>query len=193
MTDLTLIQEIKENNKKSFEILFQRYYHSLVAYITTFTKDPDLSEDIVQQTFIKIWTRRAELNIKTTIKSYLYTATYNCFVDHYRKTKSLDLFFEEFQEQALRNAIDEDKELTEKKILKLKEILETLPPKCREILELNKIGGLKYREIAEQLDISQKTVEAQIRIAFQKIRQGFENDPKLLALLINFAIYYINK
>ncbi len=193
MTDLTLIQAIQTNDKKSFEILFHRYYNPLVAYITTFTKDIDLSEDIVQQTFISIWTKRNTLNIRTTPKSYLYTASYNMYIDHYRKTKNFDLFFEEFQEQALRNAIDEDQELTEKKVIRLKQILETLPPKCKEILELNKINGLKYREIAELLDISQKTVETQIRIAFQKIRQGFETDKSLISILLLIAIQFFQK
>jgi len=71
----------------------------------------------------------------------------------------------------------------EKRLEKLKAIIETLPEKCKEILLLNKMDGLKYREIAIKLNISIKTVEAQMRIAFQKIREGFKDNPLILFVL----------
>ncbi|MEC3906753.1 RNA polymerase sigma-70 factor [Tamlana sp. 2201CG12-4] len=183
MDDLLLITEIQNNDKAAFEKLFQRYYSPLVGYITTFTNDSHLSEDIIQQTFIIIWTKRKKLKITKSTKSYLYSVAYNTYVDHYRKKKSRDAFFDELREKTLRNSITEDKEFMEKRLAKLKNIVDALPPKCKEILELNKLNGLKYKEIALKLDISQKTVEAQMRIAFQKIRQGFEEDKQFLFIL----------
>lgn len=183
MSDLLLIHAIQRNDRKAFEVLFNKYYKSLVAYITTFTKNSHLSEDIVQQAFIIIWTKRDSLKITKSPKSYLYSVVYNSYVDYYRKMKRRDVFFDDLREEALRNTIEEDNEVLEKKILKLKSIVDALPSKCKEILELNKLNGLKYREIAKKLDISQKTVEAQMGIAFKKIRKGFEND-KLFFMLI---------
>ncbi len=176
MDDLQLIAAIQNNDKASFKALFNRYYKPLVGYMTTFTHDKDLSEDIIQQTFIIIWTKRQKFNITKSPKSYLYSVAYNTYIDHFRKMKSQQTFFDDLREQTLRNTIVEDKELLETRLSKLKSIVDTLPPRCKEILELNKINGLKYREIATKLKISQKTVEAQMRIAYKKIRQGFEKD-----------------
>ena len=184
MNDLSLITAIKNNDRKAFEGLFNKYYSPLVSYINTFTNDIYLSEDIVQQTFIVLWDKRLKLNITKSPKSYLYSVAYNMYIDHYRKLKKQDLFFDELRESALRSIINEDDELAEKRIKKLKTIVENLPPRCKKILQLNKLSGLKYKEISVMLGISQKTVEAQMRIAFQKIRKGFESD-KLFFVFIN--------
>ena len=74
--------------------------------------------------------------------------------------------------------------MIDNRIKRLKAIIETLPPKCKEILLLNKISGLKYKEISEHLHISQKTVETQMRVAYIKIRKGFDDD-KLIMFFIN--------
>ena len=187
MTDVILIEAIKQNDNSAFEELFNRYYKPLVAYITTFTNDSELSEDIVQQTFITIWTQRAKLPPIKSIKSYLHKVSYNAFIDHYNKSKRNDAFFDDLKEKALRDLIDDNSEFTERRILKLTQIVDSLPARCKEILQLNKIEGLKYIEIAAKLDISVKTVESQMRIAFQKIREGFQDDPSFLILLINIS------
>ncbi|MEL1254122.1 RNA polymerase sigma-70 factor [Flavobacterium sp. DGU38] len=187
MTDLILIEAIKQDDNGAFEELFNRHYKPLVAYINTFTNDFQLSEDIVQQTFITIWTQRKKLPFIKSIKNYLHTVSYNAFIDHYNKSKRTDSFFEDLKEKALRDSIDDDSELIERRIAKLINIVNSLPPRCKEILQLNKIEGLKYAEIAKKLDISVKTVESQMRIAFQKIREGFEDDPSFLILLINMS------
>jgi RNA polymerase sigma-70 factor (ECF subfamily) len=187
MTDLILIEAIKQDDNSAFEELFNRHYKPLVAYINTFTNDIYLSEDIVQQTFITIWTQRNRLPLIKSIKNYLHTVSYHAFIDHYKKSKRNDAFFDDLKEKALRDSIDDDSELAERRILKLISIVDSLPPRCKEILRLNKIEGLKYIEISKKLDISVKTVESQMRIAFQKIREGFEDDPSFLILLINMS------
>ena len=65
----------------------------------------------------------------------------------------------------------------------MRQVIDSLPPKCREIIMLNKIQGVKYKEIADQMGISVKTVESQMRIAFTKIREAFKEDHALLFLL----------
>ncbi|WP_163407092.1 RNA polymerase sigma factor [Flavobacterium ajazii] len=190
MTDLLLIEAIKQDDNGAFEELFNRYYKSLVAYINTYTNDFELSEDIVQQTFITIWTQRKKLPIIKSIKNYLHTISYHSFIDHYNKSKRNDTFFEELKEKALRDSIDDNSELIDRRIQKLIKIVDSLPPRCKEILQLNKIEGLKYAEISAKLDISVKTVESQMRIAFQKIREGFEDDPSFLILLLNMSKNY---
>jgi RNA polymerase sigma-70 factor (ECF subfamily) len=80
--------------------------------------------------------------------------------------------------------IQEDSDVLEERIQKMKQVIDSLPPKCKEIIMLNKIQGVKYKDIAEQMGISVKTVESQMRIAFTKIREAFKEDPALLFILL---------
>lgn len=185
MKDFELINAIEKDDNDAFKLLFNRYYTPLINYIQTHTRDKDLSKDLVQQTFITLWNQRYGLNISKSVKGYLYTLTYRIYVEHYRNSKRKNIFLEELKEEAIRESIFEDKEFNENRIEKLKSIVNTLPPRCKEILQLNKMKGLKYQEIAEKLNISQKTVEAQMRIAFQKIRKGFESDKMFLFFVRN--------
>ncbi|MCR8668928.1 RNA polymerase sigma-70 factor [Aestuariibaculum sp. M13] len=184
MEDLALIQAIANNDNEAFNSLFSKYYRPLVIFITTYTNDVPSSEDIVQQVFITIWEKRQKLDGIKSLKSYLYKIAYNTFIDQYRTTKKQDLFFEELRQDILRELITENKEYQEKRILKLKKLISTLPPKCKEILELNKLRGLNYKEIANKLNISEKTVDAQMRLAFKKIRLGFEDNNLLLYIAL---------
>ncbi|GAA4290614.1 RNA polymerase sigma factor [Aestuariibaculum suncheonense] len=183
MEDLALIEAIANDDRHAFNSLFSKYYHPLVVYITTFTRDVPSSEDIVQQVFISLWEKRHKLEGLKSVKPYLYKIAYNTFIDQYRKTKNQDLFLEELRQDILRAAITENKDQQERRILKLKKLINTLPPKCKEILELNKLRGLNYKEIAKKLNVSEKTIEAQMRIAFKKIRLGFEDDKLLLPII----------
>ncbi|UGU15312.1 RNA polymerase sigma-70 factor [Sinomicrobium kalidii] len=183
MEDVQLAQAIRDGQEPAFRQLFERYYQRLHAYITSFTRDRDEAEDIVQQAFMVLWSKRRKLDTGKSLKSYLYTIAHNIYIDQHRQLKRRNAFFDELKAAALRERIKEDEDLVEQRIQKLKSIVESLPPRCREILQLNKLEGLKYREIAGRLDISLKTVEAQMRIAFRKIRKGLSDDEFLLFVL----------
>lgn len=183
MKDLLLIEAIIKNDKSAFEVFFKRYYGPLVNYIRTHTHDLQLAEDIVQQVFTNLWSDRHNIKIETSAKGYLYTVSYRAYIDYYRKAKQKKIFFGELKEKTLRNSISEDNELTNERVKRLKAIIETLPPRCKEILLLNKMTGLKYKEISEQLNISKKTVEAQMRVAYIKIREGFNDDNLIMFFL----------
>ena len=182
MNDLEAVKAIKNGNKVAFKHLFDRYYNVLVAYIVTYTHDRDQSVEIVQQAFINLWEDRNKLSIKKSPRNYLYSIAYNRFVDSMNKTKRREKLLDDLWEKSLRDLIKEDHEQLEKRIEKMRQVINTLPPKCKKIIELNKHEGLKYTEIAEQMGISVKTVESQMRIAFKKIREGFKKNPIILFL-----------
>jgi len=182
MTDEFLLKAIKKNDNDAFKELFNKYYQQLVSYAFTFTNDLSLAEDIVQQTFIILWEQRSKVKVNKSIKNYLYTVSHNTYIDYYRKLKRQDAFFDDLKYQAINNQIMDNDDLMENRIEHLKTIIESLPPRCKEILILNKNKGLKYDDIAKLLNISNKTVDAQMRIAFKKIREGFENSNVFLFL-----------
>ena len=147
-----------------------------MAYIITYNGDQRKAEDIAQEAFIKFWNNRHKIDINKSPKSYLYKIAFNKFIDTVNKNKKEQLFLKQIWKSSLEHVIEEDESIVEKKIKKVKNIISDLPPKCQQIIRLNKIEGLKYKEIATKLGVSIKTVESQMRIAFQKIRKEFKDD-----------------
>ncbi|MDN3663845.1 RNA polymerase sigma factor [Algibacter miyuki] len=184
MNELEATIAIKNGDKNAFKVLFDLYYDRLVAYMVTYTHDKMRSEDIVQQAFIDLWNAKEKLHECKSPKNYLYTITYNRFIDSINTDKRRHKLLNVVYEKALRDRIEEDSESLEKRVEKMNQIIETLPPKCRQTLEMNKINGLKYYEIAEIMGVSIKTVESQMSIAFKKIRKGFEKD--------NLYLFFLN-
>lgn len=180
MNELDAIKRFRKGEESAFRYLFNLYYDRLVAYMVTYTHDKMSSEDIVQQAFIDLWNDRTKLDELRSPKNYLYAIAYNRFIDSVNRDKKRRKLLDLIYERALRDRIDEDSEQLEKRIKKMTQIIESLPPKCRQIIKMNKIQGLKYKEIATTMDISIKTVEAQMSIAFKKIRKGFEKNNLIL-------------
>ena len=133
----------------------------------------DDAEDIVQEVFVKLWEKRHSININSSLKSYLFKAAYNAYIDSVRKEQRSDVFLTELKYHALQFYTEEING-SEEKMTKIKIIVDKLPQKCKQIFLLSKSGGLKNKEIANSLSISIKTVESQMRIAFQKIRNEFK-------------------
>ncbi|RXG18374.1 RNA polymerase sigma-70 factor (ECF subfamily) [Leeuwenhoekiella aestuarii] len=188
MQEQIVLQRIIHGDEEAFRFFFKTNYASLFSYIISLTFDKDEAEDLTQQAFIKLWTNRAKIDISKSTKSYLFTIGYNLFLDSQKKLKNQRNYIQELQHNAIIDEINNE-EILHDKILELRKAIDLLPEKCKTILLLNKVDGLKYQEIAEKLDISVKTVESQMRIAFQKIRETFKNDKIILWLLFNSNLF----
>ncbi|SIR11208.1 RNA polymerase sigma factor [Maribacter ulvicola] len=170
--------------EEDFEQIFKQLYGPLLAYTKTLTNNHDQAKDIVQNCFIKLWQKHPDLVENKSVKNFLYTTAYNNFIDLYRKDKRNHKIFDELKYKTAKESLNDDVNYIEPRIKKLNMVINQLPPKCKEILLLNKKNGLKYKEIALKLNISEKTVESQMRIAFKKIRQEFKKDQKLFYVII---------
>ncbi|MCF7568709.1 RNA polymerase sigma-70 factor [Sabulilitoribacter arenilitoris] len=180
MNEIDAVKTLKRADEKAFKYLFEKYYDRLVAYIVTYTHDQMKAEDIVQQAFIDFWKDRHKLNDIKSPKNYLYAIAYNRYVDSVRKDKKRIKLLDDIWQRSLNDRIEEDNEAMEKRIKRMYLIIDSLPPRCKRIIQMNKMEGVKYKDIASILDISIKTVEAQMSIAFKKIRKGFANDNMVL-------------
>ncbi len=157
-------------NKEDFKILYGRMYGPLVNFCYSKTKDWELSQEIVQNTFVKLWSNRAKIDITTSVKSYLYSMVRNGIIDNYRKNdKTVDL-----EDGAISNIPEQydsengglDFELS----YHIKKSLDIMKEKRRKIFELSRYEGLTYKEIADYLNISERSVEDNISKAFIQIR-----------------------
>ncbi|MCE3259059.1 MAG: hypothetical protein K0S12_700 [Bacteroidetes bacterium] len=152
-----------------FEKLFKSHYTLLCNVTFRIIKDEQAAEDIVQEVFLKLWQRKDRLEDVVNFKAYLVRAVTNASIDHLKNNRSV---------MALTRVNDEDRKAdnAEQAIIqkeleaRIERALQLLPPKCRAIFVLSRHEGMKYKEIAEHLQISVKTVENQMGIALEKMR-----------------------
>ncbi len=158
-------------NKAEFKAFYAEHYNLLVNYAYTKTRDWELSNEIVQNVFVKIWIRRNETEIKVSLKNYIFTMVKNAISDHYRRSAKLtDLeLIEALPDDGNETENNQQKELIIR--VAIKEALNSLKPKRREIFELSKFEGLTYAEIAKYINISERAVEDNIAKAVLQIRE----------------------
>ena len=171
-SDLLVIEQIKAGDESAFDALFTSWYGKLLAYAFSVLQNETQAEEVVQIVFCRIWEKRRQWQVHTSMKAYLYGCVYHQCMDGLRRTKQV----RKYQLHVLHNSIEaqaapasgkaELKELE----AKLQVALSQLPDQCRAIFQLSRFGGLKYREIAEQSGVSIKTVEAQVSKALKHLR-----------------------
>jgi RNA polymerase sigma-70 factor (ECF subfamily) len=133
-----------------------------------------VAEEIVHDVLLYIWEHRHQLTITTSLKSYLYAAVKNRALDYLKSQYARQVHESEVPEQIQAAAYpDEELHLQELQTI-IQQAIEQLPEKCRLIFRMSRNANLSYKEIAEQLDISPKTVEAQMGIALQRLRKYVE-------------------
>ncbi len=141
-----------------------------VAY--KIVNDRDAAKDIVQDVFVKVWNRKTDLQPESVTSSYLYRSVVNTGLNYLEKNKRLHQLDSSLMEQFINNDILPDESITNQELLEnINAAIDLLPPKCRTIFVLSRFEELKYKEIAEHLNISIKTVENQMGIALRRMRE----------------------
>jgi RNA polymerase sigma-70 factor (ECF subfamily) len=172
LIDLSLIDLIKQDNVQAFEKVFTDWFGRLHGYAFSVLNDESVAEEVVQSVFCRIWERRNQLNIHTSLKAYLYGSVYHGCLSWIREEKSRMKHRTYLLHTAERITVGNAASKAELGELekKLQQTIDELPDQCRAIFQLSRFGELKYREIAEQLGISVKTVEAQMSKALKQLR-----------------------
>jgi RNA polymerase sigma-70 factor (ECF subfamily) len=170
-SDSTVINLIREGNGQAFEKIFREYFKSLHAYAYTFMKDNEQAEEIVQNVFCRIWEKREQLKPDGSLKAYLYRAVHNESLNYLKHQKTRAAF------TVHHSNIDEpvSVEASEKLMVAeldghIQQALNDLPQQCRIIFQLSRFENLKYKEIADHLNLSIKTVENQMGKALKILR-----------------------
>ncbi|WP_324372164.1 RNA polymerase sigma-70 factor [Pedobacter sp.] len=191
MTYDTLLPVQQSYDDETFEHLFKAHYKELHAYAGVMLRDADMAEEIVQGMFLKFWEKRELLNIQTSIKAYLYKCVYNDSMN-YLKHEKVKTKYHDFAAYTMNNEHEPASsrvELTELEI-KLQKALNELPEACRTIFQMSRFEELKYREIAEQLGLSIKTVENQMGKALKILRLKLADFVAFMALALPGLIRY---
>lgn len=173
------LSKIRQGDIKSFESLFHHYYPGMCSYAESLTKKTNIAEEIAQDVFYNIWKNRAELRITTSWQSYLYRAVFNNSMMYLRKVKREMPLDERWAESQAHTSEDPSEELSAKELnAVILYTLQNLPERTRQIFNMSRFEGLKYKEIAEKLSISVKTVEANMGKALKALRISLEEFSK---------------
>ena len=182
-SDEELMREIKADNMFAFDVLYKKYSKKLYNFGYSILKSQEEAENLIQDVYLNLWENRYQVEKDSSIKYYLFTIAYNSAISIIRKKARESEFIEylkslqEINEEPV-NVELEYNELTNK----LDEIIKALPQRQKEVYLLHKVEGLKYKEIAERLNISENTIENHMSRALKIIREKLGNY-SLIAIL----------
>ncbi|MBZ5857802.1 RNA polymerase sigma-70 factor [Flavihumibacter profundi] len=177
------IQFLKEriarfNDQQAYKELFVAFFPPLLKFAMGFTRGRQPAEEIVSDVFISIWEKRSRLEHISSLKLYLYTTTRNKSLNYLsRENRVLLTDLSELPVELGNLPLDPERMMITAEMKKMiREVIDRLPARCRLIFKLVKEDELKYREVAELLKISPKTVEAQMTIALKRIGEAVKFD-----------------
>lgn len=172
-------------SKEEFEIVFRTYYQNLCRYANMWTSNSDESEEIVQSVFVKLWEKKDVIKVDTSVKSYLFKAVYHSSLNAIKHKKVKEQYAQMKEHQELHSEMQSNISL--KELEKRVEIaLSELPDQCRLIFKMSRFQELKYREIAEVLNLSVKTVENQMGKALKLMRHNLADFLSVLLIIVHF-------
>lgn len=177
-------QIVNLKDEKVYEQLFRTHYASLVSFSISYVAEIESAEEIVQDVFLNIWSKSETLKVHTSIKSYLFGAVRNASLNYLKHLKVEKAYVEEQIMQLDKSDDVNQLELDELKD-KIFHALDKIPQKCREIFELNRFEGKRYKEVADELNISLKTVENQMGKALKIMRKELGDYLPLIILYIS--------
>ena len=168
------------DDQSAYKELFARFSKSLQQFAISFVRSPEVAEEIVSDVFIKVWKKRAGLNRIHNLKLYLFISTKNGALNYLRTQKKVFLQPEQYLVQLQSIYFNPEKlMLTAEMMNRVQKAINDLPPRCQLIFKLVKEDGLKYREVAELLQVSLKTVENQMGKALKILRAYIRQKPGL--------------
>ncbi len=175
-----MANELLDN--KTFEDLFELHFTKLMGFVFNYVRDEEVAKDIVHDAFLTLWSNRKRLNPTYPVKSYLFTLAQNCALNYLRHLRVV--IGNEQAVTELLEAANEDLNDYEKRLVRLEEKLAQLPEKQREVLVKCVVEGKKYKEVAEELDITVNTVKTHITRALKFLRDELQEDLIMLLLCL---------
>jgi len=172
VSDQELVERLRGGNQDAFDAIFREHYSFLVGLVQSMLHDRAVAEEIAQDVMLELWRRRESIVLEATLRAYLFRAARNRALNYIRHERVV--------QRAAPYAADEpsappsaEHALADAEIERaVHAALQELPPRCREVFELSRIHNLKYAEIARTLEISIKTVEAQMGKALRLLRES---------------------
>lgn len=175
-----LIQQLHEGDERTFKLIFDEYYRPLTLFAGKYLTDLEEAKEVVQDFFVRLWLRRSEVKIRFSLKMYLYQSVRNACLNHLESAKVVQRHMEDFDPDVFSNDNALEKLILAEQEEMLMRAIDRLPDKCRQIFLLSRMDKISNRGISAQLNISVKTVEAQLSIALKRLLEALITLPVLL-------------
>jgi RNA polymerase sigma-70 factor (ECF subfamily) len=176
---LILLQQIAAGDQAAFREVYLSFYKRLYQFALAIVKTREPAEEIVEDVFIRIWQQKEGLSSIRNLRVYLYTATKNTALNYLSKKARASITepFDHIQIELNGSAVTPEQILiTAEMYKKIQKAVEALPPRCKMIFKLVREDGLRYKEIAEILNISVNTIDVQMAIAVKRIASALESE-----------------
>ncbi|MBX3254282.1 MAG: RNA polymerase sigma-70 factor [Chitinophagaceae bacterium] len=165
-------QQIAEGNENAFNNLFRHFYMNLVHFAMDLVHSRTAAEEIVSDVFVRIWQQRQEITRVEKMRVFLFVAVKNQSYNYLRRHSVWSVELTGNNTSILVTDTNPEEDMMFRELqLQLYKVVEQLPDQCRQVYKLIKEDGLKYKEVAEILQISPRTVETQLFRAIKKIRK----------------------
>lgn len=180
--DRLLFEKIRSGDTRAFEQVFRKYAPRLEAFARKYTSDAREAEDMVQNVFLKLWERREWLE-NISLSSFLFMLTKNNCLNYLKHRQITDMVEQRISDVEIVEQLyafdfisDPSIQLQQKELSQtIDRIMDELPPKCKEAFRLSRLNGLKNREIASRMNITEKVVEKHITRALKRFSEGLRH------------------
>ncbi|MCY4562703.1 MAG: sigma-70 family RNA polymerase sigma factor [Flavobacteriaceae bacterium] len=180
----SLVRRLKEGDESAYGYMIDVYDHRLCLYANSLVSNILLAEDIVQNVYLKVWEKRHKLNPELSLTSFLFKSVYNDCITEFHKNKQITALKRKYIEELDAIFEDKDQDSLERLIKMVTLAIQELPPKCKQIFLLSKKEGLTHIEIAEYLNLSPKTIERHITMAFSRIRKNVRSKTDIVLFVL---------
>lgn len=184
-----LVEEVIAGSYKSYSILYDRWVSHLYRFVYSLVKSTEVTQDIVQETFVKIWTNRENLKADASFKAYLFTISYHLVLKEFRRKinhPQMEEYMEYCNDLALSDSSTDQQLSFDTFLVEFQKAKAKLTPRQREIFEMSKEANLSIAEIAEQLTLTDQSVRNQLSASLKIMRKELANYPYLLLLFYPF-------
>ena len=187
-----LIKRIIKGDCSSFEKIYNIYSDRLFYFAQTYLGSKEASEETVQDIFVKIWEIRKDLDPEKSFSSFLFTITKNSIFNKLKKRKHEKAYAEHLRNhlETTYNKTEIDVYLNETKQI-IDNVVSSMPPQRQKIFILSRENGLSYKEIAEQLNIGEKTIETHIRLALKNVRKALTSAEIIFPFILSLSIPFL--
>lgn len=170
-SDQELSELLRQRDQFAFSEIYRKYWHTLYLHAYKMLQDEDEAKDIIQELFITLWSKAADMEIRTNLKSYLYTMSRNRIINHIRKNRINDDFILMLAEAMPESDNRMVQQIDDRDLIALiEEEINLLPPRMRQVFEMSRKDFLSNKEIAALLGTTEETVKKQISNSLKTIK-----------------------
>jgi RNA polymerase sigma-70 factor (family 1) len=189
-TDKELVNDLQSGDTEAFDLIYKKYSGKLYSFGLKYLASTSEAEELVQSVFLKVWENRKTLNKELSFNSYLFTIAYHDICKHFRKKSYQKQFMDETLRENVQSSNNTEEGLDFKSVLiRVEQILNTLPVKQKLIFKKSRLDGLSTKEIAKELNLSPGTVDNYVSETLKYLKGKIGNEDLMVVLFFSLFVF----